>query len=113
MARAKQGGPEMMVLGAFFHYFISFAFTLFFFLLFPRVALLRKNRYAVGAGYAIFVWAVMSFVVLPLSALRTPVRPPDFTNIHTYVGWVVLISIFGIPISMGTASYYQRTQQAT
>lgn len=106
--RAKQGGVEMMALGAFFHYFISFAFTLFFFLLFPRVSLLRKNRYAVGAAYATFVWAVMTYVVLPLSAL--PWRPPSFTSVHTYIGWAVLTSVFGIPIAIGAASYHERSR---
>lgn len=105
--RAKQGGAEMMVLGASFHYFISFAFTLLFFLLFPRVALLRKNRYAVGAVYALFVWAVMTYIVLPLSAL--PWRQPNFTNMHTYIGWGVLTLVFGIPIAIGATSYYKRS----
>ncbi len=109
MERAKQGGADMMALGAFFHYFISFAFTLLFFLLFPRVGLLRKNRYVVGTAYAMFVWAVMSYVVLPLSALRVPVQPPNFTDLHTYIGWTVLSLIFGIPIAIGTASFYQRS----
>ena len=113
ITRAKQGGAEMMALGAFFHYFISFSFTLFFFLLFPRMALLRKNRYAVGAAYAMFVWAVMNYVVLPLSALQVHPRPPDLTSVHTYIGWSVLILIFGIPIVIGTASYYKSAQRRT
>jgi TctA family transporter len=107
MERAKQGGVAMLALGALFHYFIAFVFTLLFFLLFPRVDLVRKNRYAVGAAYAIFVSSVMDYVVLPLSALHWP--PPSYTSVHTYIGWAMLTSMFGIPIAMGAASYYERS----
>ena len=103
-----QGGMGTMALGLFFHFFISFAFTLLFFLLFPRVTLLRKNRYAVGTAYALFTWAVMSYIVLPLSAL--PWRPPNFASKHLYIGWVIFTLIFGLPIAFGTSRFYrQRT----
>lgn len=104
--RAMQGGVGTMVLGLSFHFFISFAFTLLFFLLFPRLSLLRKNRFAVGTGYALFTWATMSYIVLPLSAL--PWRPPNFANKHLYIGWGVLTLVFGLPIVFGAARFYRR-----
>jgi hypothetical protein len=107
--RAMEGGASMMALGLFFHFAISFAFTLLFFLLFPRVALLRKNIIAVGTAYALFVWSVMNYIVLPLSAL--PWRAPNFSNIHTYIGCIVLIVIFGLPIALGAARFYKQQQQ--
>jgi hypothetical protein len=105
-ARALEGGVGMMALGLFFHYLIAGAFTLFFFQLYPHVPLLRKNRYLVGAGYALFAWSVMNYLVLPLSAL--PRRPPDYTNPNTYIGWGVLILAIGLPIAFGAARFYQR-----
>lgn len=107
--RAMQGGVGTMALGLFFHFLISFAFTLLFFLLFPRVTLLRKNRVAVGTGYALFTWAVMSYLVLPLSAL--PWRPPNFANKHTYIGWVVLTLVFGLPIVFGASRFFSRNER--
>jgi hypothetical protein len=107
--RAMAGGAEMMALGLFFHFFISFAFTLLFFLLFPRVTLLRKNSYVVGTAYALFVWSVMNYIVLPLSAL--PWRPPNYGSKHTYIGWCVLTLIFGVPIALGAARFYKRQHQ--
>jgi hypothetical protein len=104
--RAMQGGVEMMVLGLFFHYVIAFAFTLLFFLLYPRLPLIRKNRFLVGTGYALFVWSVMNYIVLPLSAL--PRRPPDYTNPNTYIGWGVLILAIGLPITFGAVRFYER-----
>lgn len=106
--RAMQGGVGTMALGLFFHFFISFAFTLLFFLLFPRVAALRKNRYVVGTAYALFTWAVMNYIVLPLSAL--PWRPPNFASKHTYIGWIVFTVVFGLPIAFGAARFYQPRQ---
>jgi len=103
---AMQGGAGTMALGLFFHFFISFAFTLFFFLLYPRVVLLRKNRYVVAAGYALFTWAVMNYIVLPLS--RLPWRAPSYADKQTYIGWVVLTLVFGLPIVFGASRHYKK-----
>lgn len=107
--RAMQGGVGTMALGLSFHFFISFAFTLLFFLLLPRVAMLRKNRYAVGTAYALFTWAVMSYIVLPLSAL--PWRPPNFASKHLYIGWVIFTLIFGLPIAFGAFRFYSQSER--
>jgi hypothetical protein len=96
--RAFQGGAGMMAFGAFFHYFISFSFTLVFFLLYPRLSLMRKNIVATGVVYGLCVWFTMNFIVLPLSALHS--STPNFANKHTYIGVCVLIAIFGLPIAL-------------
>ena len=103
--RAFQGGAEMMALGAFFHYFISFSFTLLFFLLYPRFNLLRKNLLATAFVYSLFVWFTMNFIVVPMSALHA--STPNFANKHTYIGICVLTAIFGVPIVVGTARFYK------
>ncbi|HEU5079169.1 MAG TPA: hypothetical protein VFT72_08140 [Opitutaceae bacterium] len=104
--RAMEGGAGMMALGLFFHYFISFAFTLLFFLLYPRIALLRKNLYAIAPAYALFTWAVMTYIVLPLS--RLPWRAPNFANKHVYIGWIILTAIFALPIVFGARRHYAK-----
>jgi hypothetical protein len=104
--RALEGGAGMIALGVFFHFFISLAFTLLFFLLFPRVAALRKRVWVAGIIYAMFVWTTMTYAVLPLSAL--PWRAPNFTNMHTYLGMAVMISAFGLPIAFGAARFYKQ-----
>lgn len=104
--RAVQGGFGTMALGLFFHYFISFAFTLLFFLFYPRVALLRKNRYAIATGYAIFTWAIMNYIVLPLC--RLPWRAPNFADKQLYIGWVIFTAIFALPIVVGASRYFDR-----
>jgi hypothetical protein len=103
--RAMQGGAGTVLLGAFFHYFISFSFTLLFFLIYPRVRLLRQNRFASGFVYGLFAWCTMNLIVLPLSALHA--STPNFTSKHTYIGVGVLTALFGIPIAMGADRFYK------
>lgn len=107
--RAMQGGAGTMALGIFFHFFISFAFTLLFFLLFPRAALLRRNWFVVGTVYALVVWTIMTYIVLPLSAL--PWSPPDLASRQLYLGVAIFVVVFGLPIAFGAAQFYKRYPQ--
>ncbi|MCF6404867.1 hypothetical protein L3C95_18350 [Chitinophaga filiformis] len=100
---ALNGGPLIIALGVFIHYFISFSFTLFFFLLYPAISKVSSNKYLNGLLYTIFVWVMMNFIVLPLTAL--PSRPFVF-NIHQVTGFLVLAVVFGTPISLLAAKYY-------
>src|ERR1700730_3876844 len=56
---AIKGGAGIEFLGLFFHYFIAFAFTLFFFWIFPKIKVLAFDKYLVGMLYAVFVNVVM------------------------------------------------------
>jgi len=96
------GGNGVALLGLFFHYFISCSFTLLFFLLLPRVKFLAFNKYLIGMLYAVFVDVVMALVILPLS--RLPTGP--FSVAHSFVNWVVLGVLFGVPIAYNAYKYY-------
>jgi hypothetical protein len=108
--QAMQGGLGMSAMGLFFHFFISLAFTAFFFALYPRVVLLRKNAIAVSAVYSLFVSSVMSFLVLPLSALSAP--PPNFASKHTYIGMALLTIVFGLPIVLSARRFFRARRNA-
>jgi len=97
------GGAAVEGLGLFFHYFIAFAFTLFFFWIFPKIKFLSFNKYLIGMLYAVFVNVVMEQLVLRLTPL--PARPP-FSLAHAYINWVVLGVLFGIPIAYNAYKYY-------
>jgi putative transposon-encoded protein len=97
-----KGGVGVAFLGLFFHYFIACSFTLFFFWVFPRVKVLRFNKYLVGMLYAVFVNCVMERLVLPL----TPLGGGSFDLPQEYIGWVVFGVLFGIPIVVNTYKYY-------
>jgi hypothetical protein len=100
---ALQGGNGIALLGLFFHYFIAFAFTLFFFWIFPRIKILSFNKYLIGMLYAVFVDLVMGQVVLPLS--RLPSGPFNLSD--SVIDWIILGVLFGIPITYSAYKYYR------
>jgi hypothetical protein len=101
---ALNGGPAIFALGVLIHYFISFSFTLFFFLLYPALSKVSLNKYLNGLLYALFVWLIMNFIVLPLTALP---GKPFVLNIHQVIGFLILVVVFGLPISIMTDKYYK------
>ena len=110
LERALSGGAAAFILGILIHYFISFSFTLFFFLLLPRVGSVLKNRYVNGVLYTVFVWITMNFIVMPLTAL--PSRP-FVLNMHQVIGFFVLAVVFGLPISLMADKYYRSASRGS
>ena len=105
LQRAFTSGKEVLLLGVFIHYFISFCFTLFYFVIYPTVKKVLPNKFVNGFLYALFVQAVMTFIVLPLTAF--PKRSFVFT-IDVVIGLLVLTVVFGLPISIMTENYYKK-----
>jgi hypothetical protein len=99
---AMDGGNAIALLGLFFHYFISCAFTLFFFLIFKRVRFLSFNKYLIGMLYAVFVNLVMEQGILRLTSL--PSKP--FILANSFISWVILGVVFGIPIAYNAYKFY-------
>jgi hypothetical protein len=96
------GGNAAAFLGLFFHYFIAMAWTVFFFLIFPRLRFLAYNRYLVGMLYAVFVNMMMSEVILRM----TPLPRGPFNLGTTFTDWLVFGVVFGIPIVYSAYRYY-------
>ena len=63
---ALTGGMATALLGLAMHYGISLAWTLIYFFIFPRLPFLARNKWISGMLYGVFVWAMMSLVILPL-----------------------------------------------
>jgi hypothetical protein len=101
---ALNGGPAIIALGILIHYFISFSFTLFFFVLYPGITRVLPNKYVNAFLYTLFVSLTMTFIVLPLTAL--PDRPFVF-NMQTVIGILIFFVVFGLPISIMTDKYYK------
>lgn len=104
---SMKGGIEMILLGLFFHYFIAFSFTLFFFLIFPKLSFLQQNKYLTAFLYGIFISLVMELVVLPLSLLPLSATI-NWTN--KIIATSVLILALGVPISLHAFAYFQVRQ---
>jgi hypothetical protein len=104
-AKAFEGGTAMGLWGIFFHYLIATGWTVLFFVLYPRIQLLSRNKYIAGLSYGIFVWLMMNLVVLPLSKV-----PPLIMNSESIIiGMVVLMTCIGLPISIIVNRHYTKT----
>ncbi|MBA3674247.1 MAG: DUF1440 domain-containing protein [Chitinophagaceae bacterium] len=100
--RAFSGGPEMVICGIAIHYVIAFAFTVFYFLIFPYIPFFRKQKIIGGLLYGIFIWVIMNMIVLPLVF---PNRPP-VTLTSFLQGAPILMIMIGLPLSYFTNKYY-------
>ena len=101
---ALAGDALMIVAGLLFHYVIAFAFTAFFFWLFPHIKLLSSNKLLTGIVYGCFVWAVMNLGVVPLSKIGS--RP--FNPLNAFINLLILILCIGIPLSYLANNFYRR-----
>ena len=99
---SMQGGNGVAFLGLFFHYLIAFLFTLFFFLVFPKLKFLWFNKYLVGMLYGVFVAVAMGELILPL----TPLPTGPFNLSSSIVGWITLGVVLGIPIVYNAYHYF-------
>jgi hypothetical protein len=87
---AVQGGWRTALLGLFLHFFIAFAIVATYYVLSRGARLLTRYPVACGIVYGVIVYAVMNFVVIPMSAIgpRTaPIPTPVLINgllIHAF-----------------------------
>jgi len=93
---AFEEGRPFAWYGVLFHYLIAFLFSLFFFLIYPGISLLRKHYVLGGILYGVFVWVIMNQVVIPLS--KIPYR--GFHLLPAITGTLILIFMVGLPVSM-------------
>lgn len=101
---AFSGGNRMILLGLILHYVIAFAFTIFFFWLYPKIRAFSKNIILTGTIYGIFIWVVMNLVVVPLSNI--PNRP--FNYVNAIINAIILVACIGIPLSFMAHSSYKK-----
>ena len=93
----------MALIGLAFHYFIAFCFAIAYFFAYPHIPFLRKQRIISGLLYGIFVWAVMNFIVVPMSnAYHAPFAWPSAIRAAA-----ILMICIGLPISLITNRYYK------
>lgn len=100
---AFSGGLPMALLGLFFHFIIAFSWTALFFLLYPRIKLLSKNKIIVGLGYGVVVWLMMNLVVLPI--VNGSFQP---FQLQSVIGIVILMVCIGLPVSLGAGKHYSK-----
>ena len=100
---AFSGGNEMIFYGVAFHYFIAFCFTIFYFIIFPYIPFLRKQKIIGGLLYGLFVWAVMNLIVLRIVFPN----PAPITFKGAWIGASILMVMIGLPLSYFANKYYE------
>jgi hypothetical protein len=100
------GGGRTAALGLFLHFAIMGVIVTLFYLSSRRLPFMTGRRWwLVGIAYAVAVYVVMTFVVVPLSALA-PVRPqPMSANVQ---GLLVHITCVGLPIALITRHFARK-----
>jgi uncharacterized membrane protein YagU involved in acid resistance len=97
------------LIGLLFHFIIAFSFAAEYFLVYPDVKFLHRNKMVSGLLYGIIVWAIMNFIVIPLSNVPSPdVYHAPFAWMSALRAVMILMICFGLPVSIITARYYKR-----
>ena len=96
------GGTTMAITGLIFHYIIAFSFTTLYFIFFPYVPFLGKQKWASGVLYGVFVWSVMNLIIVPLSSTNNS----PLTWSGASLNMAILIVCIGLPISFLASKYY-------
>lgn len=87
-----QMGTASAVVGALSHYAIMLAFVLAYWFAAVRIPLLRTHPWRCGLAYGLGIYALMSFVVLPLSAAGNP----DFRNTAWVASSIAMHLLIGV-----------------
>ena len=94
--QALQGGAATYALGVLLHFFIAFSATAVYYAASRSLTFLKEQPLVCGLFYGIAVELVMSYIVLPLSALHA--RGPY--ELHDVIlGLLVHMVVVGLPIS--------------
>lgn len=108
-ASAFSGGVGTAILGLAIHYMIALIWTLFFFVIFPKLIIMSKNLLLTAVGYGVFVSCAMTFIVLPLSDVRHSGAPLNIA--HFSIDTVILMFTIGMPLSVIVGRYYARRKR--
>jgi len=99
---AFSGGTGMILSGLLFHFIIAFACTLVYFLLYPKIKLLRWNIFFSSLLIAVIAWTVTTRLIIPLSQIKQP--PFDLTKALIAVS--ILYVCIGLPVSYFAKRFY-------
>ena len=99
---AFSGGADMIAWGVFFHFLIATSFAAGYFLLYPCLSILRKNKWLSAIIYGIFIWAWMNYVVLPL----TLAPPAPFSWEAALRNTVIVTACVSLPVAWLAHRFY-------
>lgn len=98
-ASSYEGGIATATLGLSLHFLLAFMFAAAFFVIGRRHRILTRHAVAFGVLYGLVVFAIMNFLVLPLSAFPHPVTFPPLATVTDLLSHMLFI---GLPIAFAT-----------
>jgi hypothetical protein len=103
---ALKGGTEMVVCGVLFHYLIASIHSCIFFFLYPGFKRVVGNKIVIAIIIGVLIWAIMEFVVLPLTNIPRRLAPEPISSM--LIGAGVLCVTLGAPIVIIANRYYSK-----
>jgi hypothetical protein len=104
---AAYSNNVMAIAGLLFHFLIAFGWTVLFFLVYPKFRLLSWNRVVTGILYGIFIWVMMTQVIVPMTKIKTGA----FDISQATIAVLILIAAIGLPLSFIAHRFYSKVQQ--
>jgi hypothetical protein len=101
---AFAGGWQMALLGLLFHFIIAYSFTALFFWLYATIKIMSKSIVITAIVYGIFIFAVMNFLVLPL----TKIPKISFQPAKAIIPVLILIVAIGLPLSYFARKFFNK-----
>lgn len=95
-------GTEMVIYGVLFHYWIAFAWSVVFFIVYRQILNVVKFRIFFILIIGTVIWAAMNLIIVPISqAHAQPIQ-----LIGALKNIAILIFAFGLPITFMADKYY-------
>jgi len=101
---AFTGGIPIALVGLAMHYGISLAWTTIYFFIFPYIPLLSRNAFLSGILYGIFVWAMMTILIVPLVTGHAW----SYNTVSLLKSIAPMILLFGPAIAFIIGKHYAR-----
>lgn len=102
---AFSGGNDMIAWGFVFHFIIAYSFTILFYFLYRRVAFVRRRPGITAICYGVFMWAVTTRAVIPLSNIG---QPAPFQWLKALKAVAILIVMISLPLTLLMRRFYGR-----
>jgi len=102
-ANSFNGGFATATLGLFFHFLIAYIWATLYYLASRKLHVLVRVPYVCGVLYGALVYALMNYVVVPLSA--APFKGATPSTATLVKGLLIHMLGIGLPIALATRRY--------
>jgi hypothetical protein len=99
---AFTGGFGYVLAGLLIHFFITFACTVTYFSVYPKIKLLHYNILLSALFVALIAWTITTRIIIPLSRIQP--APFDFTKAGIAIA--ILFFCIGLPITLFAKDFY-------